>query len=290
MAGRVRGPLRGVRRSGRRAAGENGRVDHQSPVSSLTATQVDAYLARIGVGRPERPDAASLAVLQEAHLRAVPFENLAIHLGEPIVLEPAALLDKLVARRRGGFCYELNGAFAELLRALGFRVELLGARVFGDGRLGPPFDHLALRVDLAEPWLVDVGFGRFSHRPLRLDVRDGQQDPGGVFTVTAHGPDLDVAMDGSPQYRLDPRPYELADFVPTCWWQATSPASHFTRSTTCSRLTDDGGRITLSGSRLIRTSAGGEREERVLTDPESLAAYRAHFGVELDRLPRPADG
>src|SRR5439155_12459989 len=116
-------------------------------------------------------------------LRAVPFENLSIHLGEPIVLDEAELLDKLVRRRRGGFCYELNGAFAALLAALGFEVTLLAARVYGGGVLSPPFDHLALPVDAPGPWLVDVGFGRHSHYPLRLDTAAEQVDPDGVFQV-----------------------------------------------------------------------------------------------------------
>ncbi|MFF2041485.1 arylamine N-acetyltransferase [Kitasatospora sp. NPDC058170] len=267
-----------------------GGVDHSSPsapgpASSLNERQVDAYLARIGAARPGRADLAALAELQRAHLHTVPFENLSIHLGEPVVLEPGALFEKVVTRRRGGFCYELNGSLAELLRALGFRVSLLAARVFDGERAGPPFDHLALRVDLDEPWLVDVGFGRFSIRPLRLDTQEKQSDGAGVFTLTPHGDELDVAMDGRPEYRLGLRPYPLADFVPTCWWQTTSPDSHFTRSTTCSLPTADGGRVTLSGTRLIRTAADGGREERVLGEAGALEAYRSLFGIVLDRLP-----
>jgi N-hydroxyarylamine O-acetyltransferase len=247
---------------------------------------VDAYLARIGAVRPDRPDAEALRGLQLAHLTTVPFENLSIHLGEPIVLDEQALLEKIIDRRRGGFCYELNGAFAALLTALGYRVTLLAARVFGGGRLGPPFDHLALRVDLAEPWLVDVGFGAFSHHPLRLDGREDQADPAGAFRLSesdsGYG-DLDVTLGGRPEYRLALRPYELTDFVPACWWQQTSPRSHFTRSLTCSLLTGSG-RVTLSGNRLIHTE-GGERRERLLDDTEVLAAYRGHFGITLDRVP-----
>ncbi|PBC76248.1 N-hydroxyarylamine O-acetyltransferase [Streptomyces sp. TLI_235] len=251
----------------------------------MDGRQVAAYLDRIGLPRPGRPDAAALRALQLAHLSAVPFETLSVARGEPIVLTEQALWEKLVERRRGGFCYELNGAFAALLGALGYRVELLAARVFGkDGRVGPPFDHMALRVELDGPWLVDVGFGRFSHHPLRLDERGPQADPAGRFTLAEHGPGLDVLMDGDPQYRLDLRPYALADFGPTCWWQATSPDSHFTRSTTCSRLTAEG-RITLAGTRLIRTGADGSRSERELTAEQALAAYREHFGIGLDELP-----
>jgi N-hydroxyarylamine O-acetyltransferase len=254
----------------------------------MDGKELDAYLARIGAARPARTDAAALRELQLRHLLAVPFENLSIHLGEPIVLEPAALLDKLVRRRRGGFCYELNGAFADLLSTLGFGVTLLAARVFGQAGPGPPFDHLALRVEVDGdgPWLADVGFGRHSSYPLRLDSREEQADPGGTFRIaeTADG-DLDVIRDGQPQYRLEPRPRSLADFEPTCWWQQTSPRSHFTRSLVCSLLTGDG-RVTLSDRTLIRT-VGDRREERTLTgDAEALDAYRTWFGIVLDRLPR----
>jgi N-hydroxyarylamine O-acetyltransferase len=256
----------------------------------LDSTLVDAYLARIGASRPVRPDAGSLRELQLRHLRAVPFENLSIHLGEEIVLERGALVDKVVRRRRGGFCYELNGAFAALLSALGYEVTLLAARVFSTDRPGPLFGHLALRVDAPEPRLVDVGFGQFSHHPLRLDLRCDQPDPGGVFRVVGreHG-DLDVLTDGQPQYRLEARPRVLSDFVPTCWWHRTSPRSHFTRSLTCSLPTGTG-RITLSGRRLIRTGAGERREELLATDAEVLAAYRTHFGMELDRVPSVGQG
>ncbi|MGW6918586.1 arylamine N-acetyltransferase family protein [Kitasatospora sp. NPDC054939] len=256
-------------------------------------TQVDAYLARIGLTRPPRADLAGLAALQRAHLHAVPFENLSIHLGEPIVLDPAALFDKVVTRRRGGFCYELNGLFAELLHALGYRVTLLSARVSDRGVLGPPFDHAAVRVDLDEPWLVDVGFGRFSQAPLRLDKRGEQSDGAGVFTLVPHGgadgpADLDIVMNGELQYRLDQRPYALKDFVPTSWYQSTSPASPFARGTTCSLLTPEG-RVTINGSRngtkLVRTTADGGRTEEPLDEAAALAAYRTEFGIALEKLP-----
>ncbi len=109
-------------------------------------TLTRGYLARIGCPRPDRPDAGALRALHRAHQMAVPFENLSIHLGEPIVLTEAGLLAKIVTRRRGGFCYELNGAFGLLLEALGFGVERAAARVFGGGGFGPPFDHMALVV------------------------------------------------------------------------------------------------------------------------------------------------
>jgi N-hydroxyarylamine O-acetyltransferase len=247
-----------------------------------------SYLQRIGAERPEVLDETALAGLHRAHLMTVPFENLSIHLGETISLAEDDLISKIVSRRRGGFCYELNGAFALLLQALGADVVRVAARVYGDGRLGPPFDHLALVVRLPagnDRWLADVGFGSHSTYPLRYDSRQEQDDPGGLFALTdAAGGDLDVLRDGQPQYRIEPRGRDLADFIPTCWWQQTSPESHFTQSTVCSRLTADG-RITLSGRTLITTSSGTRNEQQLENDDAVLMAYRDHFGVALEQIP-----
>ncbi|WP_433040172.1 arylamine N-acetyltransferase family protein [Dactylosporangium sp. CS-033363] len=247
---------------------------------------MDDYLARIGAARPAEADLAALRTLQRAHLGTVPFENLSIGLGEPVVLDGEGLLDKIVRRRRGGFCYEVNGAFALLLRSLGYDVSLHSARTWNGSGYGFPFDHLALKVRLGgEDWLVDVGFGKFAHHPLRLATTQPQDDPGGVYTVTPHDEGHDVAGPGGPEYRIDSRSYALSDFGPTCWFHQTSPQSHFTRSLTCSRLTDDG-RLTLAGDKLIHTTAEG-REERVLSKPETLLVYRQSFGIALSSLPAP---
>ncbi|MEK9523594.1 arylamine N-acetyltransferase [Streptomyces venezuelae] len=249
---------------------------------------VRAYLRRIGAERPERADADALRDLQLRHLRTVPFENLSIHLGEDIVLEEKALLDKVIGAHRGGFCYEVNTAFAVLLRGLGYRVSLLQARVIGpEGRPGIPYDHMALLVETAdgERLLADVGFGDHSHFPVRYDDREDQADPGGVFRLvdTPEG-DVDVLRDGKPQYRMEVRPRRLADFTAGAWYHRTSPDSHFPRSLVCSLLTEEG-RITLSDRKLI-TRTGSGRDERVLDgDDEVRGAYRDLFGIELDALP-----
>src|SRR5437762_8680982 len=146
-------------------------------------SHIDSYLKRIGYSGPTTPTPDLLRNLHRAHLLAVPFENLDIALGRRIVCEEESFLRKIIDRRRGGFCYELNGAFAALLRALGFQVTLLSARVYGGGRFGPLFDHLALRVDLDEPWLADIGFGRFARRPLRVTGCEPQTDVEGEFLV-----------------------------------------------------------------------------------------------------------
>ncbi|WP_329328828.1 arylamine N-acetyltransferase [Streptomyces luteogriseus] len=270
----------------------------------MNSAQVDAYLRRLGADHPAWPTVDALRELHLRHLRTVPFENLSIHLGEEIVLEEKRLLDKVVGARRGGFCYELNGSFGALLAALGYDVALLAGRVYGDeGRLGIPYDHLALRVRTVDggDWLADVGFGAHSHLPLAFGDRGEQEDPGGTFRIVEAGPDaagvrgghgtvdaadLDVFRDGRAQYRLEVRPRALGDFVAGAWWHSTSSVSHFTRSLVCSRVTEEGGRITLSGRRLTVTAADGTREERGLeADEEVLGVYRERFGIELDQVP-----
>ncbi len=195
-------------------------------------------------------------------------------------------------RRRGGFCYELNGLFAALLRALGYDASLHAAQVFGpDGTPGPPLDHAAIVVSLdSADWLVDVGFGRFARHPLLLSAVDAQRDAEGEFLIldAPHG-DFDVLRDGEPQYRLERRPRPLADFIPMAWWQTTSPESHFTRSLTCSRPTSQG-RVTLSGDKLIETVDGVRDEVHLPTEEAIRAAYRVYFGMTLTRLPVPPGG
>ena len=141
---------------------------------------IDAYLKRINYRGSLAPTAQTLQELQVAHLLTVPFENLSIHSAEPIILDDDALFEKIVVRRRGGFCYELNGLFAALLRELGFEVAMLSAGVANaQGTFGPDFDHMTLLVavnddGLAQRWLADVGFGDSFREPLLLDSRQEQ--------------------------------------------------------------------------------------------------------------------
>ncbi len=143
-----------------------------------------AYLKRINYSGSLEPTAETLRDLQVAHLLTVPFENLSIHAGEPIVLEENALFTKIVERRRGGFCYEANGLFAALLRALGFEVAMLAAGVAkSQGGFGPQFDHMTLVVTLSDRWLVDVGFGDSFLEPLLLDTREEQVQGTRAFRI-----------------------------------------------------------------------------------------------------------
>ena len=245
---------------------------------------LSAYLKRIDYYGPLAPTAETLRALHQAHMLAVPFENLDIHLGRPILLDEAAFFDKIVTHRRGGFCYELNGLFAALLRQLGFDMTLLSARVIEDGQPGPEFDHLILLVQLEERWLADVGFGDSFCDPLRLDEPGEQPQDRRTYRLIQNGDEWEMQERGkgvwTDGYRFTLRPRQLADFAAMCHYQQTSPESHFTQKRICSRATPNG-RITLSDMRLIVTT-NGDRQERLLVSEEEYAAVlREDFGIVL---------
>lgn len=247
---------------------------------------VPAYLARIAYSGPTDPTAETLRLIHRAHLLTVPFENLDIALGRKVVVEEDANVRKIVDLHRGGFCYELNGAFAALLRALGFRVTLLSARVTGKGGTeSPDFDHLTLRVDLEEPWLADVGFGESFLEPLRIERRGEQVDPAGTFRLLELGERLQLeksAPDGKwrRQYSFSLEPRTLQDFAARCHYHQTSTDSHFMQNRICTRATPDG-RITVSEMMLIVTRQG-EREEKMLaSEEEKVRVLHEHLGVRL---------
>lgn len=246
-----------------------------------------AYLARIGYTGPTTPTAQTLRELHRAHLLAVPFENLDIPCGRQIVLDQDRLVRKVVQLRRGGFCYELNGAFAALLTALGFRVTLLSARVpREDGSASPEFDHLTLRVDLEEPWLADVGFGDSFVEPLRLRMGLEQKQGGRVFRIVERDNGLQVerseGQGWKPEYQFTLVPRKLQEFAEMCNYHQTSPESPFTRKRLCTRATPEG-RITLSDMKLV-TTRNGRKEEQVLASEEERRLVLAQlFGVVLEQ-------
>ena len=241
------------------------------------------YLERITYHGSREPILPTLQALHEAHLLAVPFENLDISLGRAIVLDEASLWTKIVEHRRGGFCYELNGLFALLLRALGFQVDLLSAAVAHEtGGFGQDFDHLTLLVHLEQDWLADVGFGESFRQPLCLQAGHTQQQSGGSYRLEREGgfwiyQEWDDAW--KPAYRFHVQPHALRDFAAMCHYHQTSSQSTFTQQRVCT-LPTPSGRITLSDQRLITTS-NGERTECILTDKDYQTVLAEQFGIVL---------
>jgi len=215
---------------------------------------VDAYLARLGLTSAPPRDVDGLAALQRAHMTAVAFENLDVFHRVHVDADPGRSIQKIVDRRRGGWCFELNGAFAELLRALGFKVEVLGAAVMLDGP-ATVATHMTLEVRLDQPYLVDVGFGDCFFRPLALNDARPQDGGSGTFLVTS-GPfatTLAEIVDGESvaQYRFPRIGRTHADFEPASQSLQDDRELKWSQHRFATRLLDGGpDRVTLLHDRL----------------------------------------
>lgn len=236
------------------------------------------YLQRLGVLAPPAPSWRVLCDLVSAHLQEVPFENLDIVAGLRPVLTTAGALHKVVNRRRGGFCYELNEAFGALLLHLGFRVRRIEARVWLEqpGGFGPPYDHLALVVALPEgEFLTDVGFGDNNRTPLRLPA-DALEDVSGRYALAQVADTVwSLSRQDRPLYEMTLDPQPLAAFEPMYRHHQTSPASVFAKGLVCTRATA-GGRVTLSRDRLILVE-DAVRSETCVNDRDCV--LERYFGI-----------
>jgi N-hydroxyarylamine O-acetyltransferase len=258
--------------------------------------ELDGYLARIGHDGPVAPDLATLAALQAAHVDAIPFEGLDPLLGLPVKLELAAVRDKLIAGRRGGYCFEQNALFKAALEAIGFKVTGLGGRVRWmsppDSPLGPR-THMLLRVDLPDaPYLADVGFGAcLLDAPLKFKPDVEQRTAMGTYRLTESGGLFSLSARRGEGWRtmyvfnLEPQlpsDYELGN-----WFTSTSPLVPFTGTLILERLSADK-RYRLVNRRLTVEARDGEvMSERVIASPDELHQVLAEtFNVTP---PRPAE-
>ncbi|MGE0547335.1 MAG: arylamine N-acetyltransferase [Kofleriaceae bacterium] len=209
---------------------------------------LDAYLSRIGVSTRGGPTPATLDALIWGHLRAIPFENLDIVLGRPIKIDLHSVATKLVTARRGGYCFEHNTLFAEVLRAHGFEVTALAARVRW-GAAGPtPRTHMFLEVVVdGRPQLVDVGFGgtcptrAVPMQPGVYESRHGRlrlRDDAGFIAL-----DAEAKAEWEPLYMFTREPHHPIDFEVANHYTSTHPQSRFTLGPSVA-LTTDTGRIT----------------------------------------------
>lgn len=250
---------------------------------------VQKYLHRIGVGKTQKaPGITNLTYLMQQHLQAVPFENIDIHLKRPIELNTESLYRKIVTQNRGGFCYELNGLFIQLLQELGYTVHMISARVYNQGKeqYGPEFDHLALIVELSDDrYLVDVGFGDTFRTPLQIP-QDEITDISGRHRIIQ---DNDAARffvlqqfennNWVPEYRFELKYRKLSEFEPMCLYHQTSPDSNFTQRMVCTLATKTG-RITLSDNSLT-TTVKGQKEKRSVSESEKPEILKKYFSIHL---------
>ncbi len=243
---------------------------------------ISAYLDRIHFDGLPRPTEQALFDLQRAHLRAISYENLDIHLGRALTLDVSHIFDKIVTQHRGGWCYEMNGLFAWALSELGFPVTLLSSAV-NRAQLGDKAqsNHLILLVQLEQPYLVDVGFGNGFLSPLPLKAghyRQGfltyglsQNDAHWFFTNHQYG--------GS-GYDFTLQPQAIHDFADKCRELQTDPDFGFVRVVVCHRFTPSG-MITLRGAVLRTVTATGVREQTIQDEATYKRVIRERFDLRL---------
>lgn len=241
------------------------------------------YLERIGLNEAPTVDLSGLELLQRAHLTAVPFENLDVYARRGVETGLDWSVPKIVERHRGGWCFELNGAFSSLLTSLGFDVRRRGATVLLR-HASDYVSHLALEVMLDVPYLVDVGFGDTFIKPLRLDLHEPQDGGSGVFVITADAGYRTLFLvedDGSlaPQYRLEPGEWHLDDFDSASERLQTDLSVSWTEARFATRLLDTGpDRVTLLNGR-IKFRVDGEWTERPVAAEDWEAELERWFGL-----------
>jgi N-hydroxyarylamine O-acetyltransferase len=244
----------------------------------------EKYLKRIAVSAERNLDLEYLKELQSSHMHKIPFENLDVTRKIPIMLDTDAFFEKILERSRGGFCYELNGLFQHLLSELGFQCHLISCTVKKPDGWVREDSHAAILVLLNQiPYLVDVGFGDSVRQPLPLTGEE-KTDVSGTYRIRESGEgiyDLQRLEDGKWRilYRFSDKPRQLNDFHDACFFNQTSPESHFTHGDLATIATKNG-RVTLSGLTVTKSEAG-TKEKYELTEEEKKEFLREQFNIKL---------
>ncbi len=264
-------------------------------MSDLLPFDLPAYLARLGYQEEPGPDATTLRALHEAHVAAIPFENLDIPLGRGIRIDLGSIQTKLVGQRRGGYCFEHNALFAAALEEIGFPVTRLSARVRSGGAVLLPRTHMLLKVEAdGISWICDVGFGGWGLLepiPLAEDV----DRPQGAWNYRLKRED-DVTWvlqcpecpTGPDLYAFDLTRHLPVDYEPANHYTSTHPDSRFVISVTAQRAGHKV-RLILRNRELITVCAEGTTIEPVETNAHLLKVLRERFGIKLpaeSRLPQ----
>jgi N-hydroxyarylamine O-acetyltransferase len=257
------------------------------------AIDIDAYFARIGYTGPHAATLETLAALHARHAEAIPFENLNPLLGWPVLLDLASLQQKLVREGRGGYCYEHNLLFSHALRALGFEVTWLAARVLWNAPPGttPSRSHMLLSVKVrGKPYIADVGFGGLTlTAPLRLEPDIQQATPHEPFRLVRAGEEFVMQAKTTEEwltlYRFSLQEQLLPDYEVSSWYLCHYPQSIFVTGLICARPAPDR-RFALRNNELAVHVLRGKTERCILTTAADLReALKTLFKIALPEAP-----
>lgn len=251
----------------------------------LSKYQIEQYLKRINFHQNLNDTKLTLMALHQAHMQSVPFENLDIHLDHKIHLSLPRLFEKIVIKKRGGFCYELNYLFGALLNASGFQVSLLSAQVFDGDVPGREFDHLLLLVECeGAMWIADVGFGDSFILPIEQGTEPIEQ-LGYLYKVTSQNEKQvlfrkKIEEEWQSQYIFSSTPHKIEAFAQMCEFQQTSSESTFTKKSVCSIATQSG-RLTISNGKFIETIDGLRSETLIESSKHYRQILQQYFHMKL---------
>lgn len=252
----------------------------------LDFQNTNSYLARIKTQRPQKLNLPYLNRLHRNHMLNIPFENLDIAMKNQIRLDVNSLFQKVIIKRRGGFCYELNGLFYQLLISLGFDARLIAARVYGTNEeLGPEFDHMAILVHLDnKDILVDVGFGDSFLSPKMIQPGLVQIDYNQYYKIEKTIDEeytLSVSDDSinyKKKYLFSKELKQFIEFVDMCNYHQTNPKSKFTKRRVITKPKSDG-RITLTNQKLSVTKLGIKEEQEIINHDDFCVKLQQHFDI-----------
>lgn len=249
---------------------------------------LDEYAQRVGYTGAFTHSVETLYGIHRAQALSVPFENLDIHLGRPIKIDPASIIAKIVRQQRGGYCYEVNGLFLLVLKQLGFSTTSLAARNI---IAGYPLRQKSHQITLAElngrRWLLDLGFGGNNPiEPIPFEINTAFEQFGDYYrlmTDEKFGYVLQLKMLGEWRslYGFTLEEYYPSDFAMMNYFNSTSPTASFTQQRMCARPTLQN-RITLVNYELKIRQRSGEAETKFLEPGAAyLQALKEYFGIEL---------
>jgi N-hydroxyarylamine O-acetyltransferase len=260
---------------------------------SESTVDLDVYCQAIGYHGVRAPTLATLCALQAAHAKAIPFENLDVLAGQVVALDLASLQRKLLGHGRGGFCFEHNTLFWQVLKQLGFKVSALAARVRRRVPAGQttPLGHMALRVDLDDVrYLVDVGYGGLTlTTPLSLDAAGAQATTHEACRIVQSYDDhllqAELAGKWEPLYQFELSAYYAVDFEVWNWFTCTAPKSPFVNTLMAAR-TEPGRRHALLGNRYtVHELAGASTSTLLRSAAELREVLEVRFGIRVPDSP-----
>jgi N-hydroxyarylamine O-acetyltransferase len=244
------------------------------------------YIDRIARHQSNKIDHAYLSKLHEGHIFNIPFENLDVHYKKLFDLDIANIYHKVVDQRRGGFCYELNSLFCDLLTQLGFKSRIIEARIFDDeGNLGPRFDHMSVLVEIDKMYLCDVGYGDLIIQPLEI-LEGIQSDGRNLFKIemieqNEYLLSMSTANQNFTQkYVFYLAPVHKDDFAAICLDKQINPSSYFVKNLVCTKPTKVG-RVTIFNDKVIEKSDKGRIEKMIYNETEMKRELLLNFGINL---------